>query len=58
MGFRVIENYCQDTDTTFLTKAKYLKGELQSIEVVGFYHGEPNESDTIEYSSRHLKSTL
>lgn len=47
------ENYCPTTDTTFLMECTYTTAdkELKSMEVIGFYCGEPNADDTQFYAN-------
>lgn len=55
-SIQIDENYCFETDTTFLMKEIYIAdGDtwvLKSREVIGFYSGEPNPKDTEYYSNK------
>lgn len=45
------EDYCPTSDTTYLMKHTYIKGELSEREVIGFYSGEPHKEATEAYST-------
>lgn len=45
------EDYCPTSDTTYLMKHTYIKGELAEREVIGFYSGEPHKEATEAYST-------
>ena len=45
------EDYCPTSDTTYLMKRTYIKGELAEREVIGFYSGEPHKEATEAYST-------
>ena len=45
--------YAEHDDITFI-----MKKEEKSLEVIGFYFGEPNEKATEEYAGRGLKAVF
>ena len=42
--------YAKDDDMTFIMEKKRSNGK-ETLSVVGFYFGEPNDSDTKEYTN-------
>lgn len=51
MNIEYETHYCPTADITYIMKATYSKrtSEIESLEVIGFYCGEPNEEDTKFY---------
>lgn len=45
----IYTTYAPDTDITFIMKDTYEGEDVVATEVVGFYYGEPNETDTKEF---------
>ena len=51
-GFvQIEEDYCPSSDTTYLMKHTYVKGELREREIIGFYSGEPDKEATEAYTA-------
>lgn len=48
--------YCPSEDVTFVMKCTYLNGEVYRQECVGWYHGEPTDSDNEYYSKGQLEA--
>ena len=54
----LVANYCEETDMTFITRHTYVDGHLQSMKVVGFHFGEPNEDTFKTRPYRSLEATF
>lgn len=58
MFTKIYTTYAPDTDITFIMKDTYeytrdkTNTFLASTEVIGFYFGEPDESNTAEYTGK------
>ena len=50
---RLEPHYCEADDMTFITECEYVDDRMVSQEVVGFYHGTPNETNVGLYSRRY-----
>ncbi len=50
--------YSPEADITIIMKYLYSNGELIAEEVIGFYHGEPNDKDTETYSTKGTTAIL
>ena len=48
--------YVEEYDHTFIMESTYVNGECVTMECVGWYCGEPNEADTIQYANRNMKA--
>ena len=57
-GTEIEPVYSPEADITFLMKYTYRNGEVIAEEVIGFYHGEPNDKDTEEYSAKGTSAIL
>lgn len=44
--------YQEDIDMTIILRYTYVGDHIQKLEVVGLYHGEPNDSDTQKFSTK------
>ena len=44
--------YVPELDMTIITQDTYEGGHLVKEEIIGFYHGEPNDEDTKTYSHK------
>jgi hypothetical protein len=56
----LVEHYCPDTDTTFITEETYDSetGEINIIKCVGWYFGTPNDTDTRKYANGDMVATF
>ena len=53
---KVYTTYAPDTDITFIMKEAHDRN-CETLECIGWYHGEPNEIDTETYSYGNMKAT-
>ena len=44
--------YCPEGDMTFIMEYTYKRGEMIAEQVIGYYHGEPNENCTEKYKDK------
>ena len=51
---RLYPVYCEHEDLTFVMREEYdtCTGEVITLEVTGFYYGEPNPVDTKEFNGK------
>lgn len=58
LDYRVLDGtetetvYSAEADTTFIMNYTYRNGDLVAEEVIGFYHGKPNDEDTKTYATK------
>ena len=50
----ILEHYCPVYDKTFVTECLYAGDDCVMEECIGWYWGEPNAKDTIQYSFRNM----
>ena len=53
---KIYTTYAPDTDITFIMKEAHDRN-CETLECIGWYHGEPNEDDTNTYSYGNMKAT-
>ena len=49
-GKELTQGYIKEMDSTVIVEYTYMRGEIASEQIVGFYHGEPYEDGIKEYA--------
>ncbi len=57
-GDEIETAYVPDMDMTVIVKYTYRNGAAVAEQIVGFYHGEPNDHDTEYYTGKGTVATM